>query len=234
MGTFKLIKLMDIVIDPSIQVREVEPYTVSKYAQAMREGVRFPPLILEDTSNRIVCGNHRYTAYKKVFNPETAVEVELMNFKGEAEIIRMAARDNSNHGRPLDTWDMKRIAIRLKELGDTPEEIAGLLSVPVKKINEWADMTVWVVGKKKKSKYLAPVKHGLEHLAGKKVNSEDYETHKKHDPGSPVKNMATVITRHIQSGWIDTGDEKTMGNLWELYINLKKFIETKMEKDKAA
>lgn len=223
-------KLMNIMLDPSIHVREIDPFTVSKYAQAMREGTVFPPLVLESKTNRIVCGNHRYTAYKRVFDPDFEVPVEFVKFKSEAEIIRMAARDNASHGRPLDTWDMKRVALRLKDLGDTPEEIARTLSVPVRKISEWAGMTVVVIGKNGKSRYVAPVKRGLEHMAGKEIKTDVYEAHKAHDPGNSVRSLAAVITRHINAGLIDVDDSKTMANLGDLYEALKKII----EKEKAA
>ena len=210
------VRLMDIIIDPNIQVREVEPYTVGHYAQAMKIGAKFPPLILEKKTNRCVCGNHRYFAYKRAFEPETLVPVTFREFANEAEIIRLAATDNSHHGKPLDTWDMKRVVIRLRDLGDTVEDVAKILSVPVKKIEKWAGLTVVVIGKNK-TKYSAPVKHGLEHLAGRTVTVAEYNLHKAHDYGNSVKNMAAIITRHINNGWIDIEDTKTMDNLVVLH-----------------
>jgi len=217
------IRLMDIVLDPSIQVREVEPFTVSKYVQSMREGAVFPPLLLEEKSNRIVCGNHRYTAYKKILQPESKVEVVLRKFAGEAEIIRTSAKDNATHGRPLDTWDMKRVAARLRDLGDKTEGIAAMFNIPVKKVEQWAGMSVVVIGKGK-SRYTAPVKHGLEHLAGKTIQAKDYESHKQHDYGIPIKNMAAIITRHLQSRWIASEDVKTVENLQALYTELGDYL----------
>ena len=220
----KKVKLMDIVIDPTIQVREVESYTVSKYAQAMRAGAEFPPIILEQGTNRAVCGNHRYYAYKTAFGPEYEIPVEFRTFANEAEIIRLAARDNISHGRQLDTWDQKRIVSRLLALGDTPEQLAELLSLPVRKIEEWGGMTVFVVGRKSRTRHVAPIKHGLEHMAGKTLKAEQYEEHERRDPGVPVKNMAAVITRHIVNGWIDESDERTMSNLKALQEALNVFI----------
>lgn len=222
------VKLMDIVIDPNIQVREVNPHTASQYAQAMRAGDIFPPLLLEKGSNRCVCGNNRYSAYKKVFSPDYEVDVFFKTFKNEAEIIKTAAKDNVTHGLPLGTWDKKRIALRLLELGSPIEEIAETLSVSIKKIMMWNGMTVCVVGGKEKSKLKAPVKHGLEHMAGKQMKESEYLEHSKRDPGQPVKNLAAVITRHIQNNWIDTEDVKTMENLKTLYIELSNLLNRKV------
>ena len=217
-------KLMNLVIDPNIQVREVEDFTVSKYAQSMRAGNVFPPLIIEEGTNRIICGNHRYTAYKRVYQPDYSVDVTTMKFGSEAELIRFAARDNAIHGKPMGTWDMKRVAIRLKELGDNHELIAETLSVPIEKVKKWEGMTVVVIGNGN-TKFTAPVKNGLEHIAGIRVQEKDYDAHKSHDPGVPIKNMAAVISRHIQNGWVNVNDKKTLENLSELNTALNGFFE---------
>lgn len=217
------IKLMDLIIDPSIQVRDVEAQTVSKYAGAMREGAEFPAIIV-DSQNRIVAGNHRYYAYKTVFEPEYEIDCIVQDFKSDTELILFAAGDNARHGKPMNTFDMKRVIIRLKNGGITPDDIASALSIPIKKIEEWAGMQVIVVGKNKKKSY-EPVKHNLEHLAGKTVTQEVYTKHIKHDLGTPIKNLAAIITRHINDNLIDTEDVKTMQNLRELSEALKGFLD---------
>ena len=98
----KKIKIMDLIIDPSIQVREVEPQTVSKYAAAMREGAEFPAIIV-DENNRIIAGNHRYYSYKTVFEPETEINCIEKTFSSESDLILFAAGDNARHGKPLNT-----------------------------------------------------------------------------------------------------------------------------------
>lgn len=220
------IKLMDIVIDPTIQVREVKPFTVSKYAQAMKAGAQFPPLLLEEKTNRVVCGNNRYFAYKSAFDPDYEITVEFRRFKDDAEIIRVAAKDNSTHGAQMDTWDCKRIASRLIGYGDTPEQIAEVLSIPVKKIETWSGMNVIVIGNKAKGvkTEALPVKNSLSHMAGQKIKAADYEAHSRSDLGTPVKNLAAMITRHIKSGLINTEDHKTMENLTALHSALGELL----------
>lgn len=220
------VKLMDIVVDPTIQVREVEAYTVSAYAHAMRSGAKFPPLVIEAVTNRLVAGNHRYFAYKQTVKPETMIAVETRQFGSEAELIRFAAADNARHGRPLDTWDKKRIVARLRKLGDSAESIAELLGVSVGRVEEWAGHTVIVIGKRGKStlKTPEPIKRGLDHMAGKEITREAYLAHERHDIGSPVKNLAAIITRHITDNLIDTEDAKTMENLEALHGALSDFF----------
>ena len=125
--------------------------------------------------------------------------------------------------------------MRLKEYGDTKEQTAELLSIPVHKIEKWAGLTVVVIGNGKPGRQRpvpveAPVKHGLEHLAGETVKQSDYKNHERRDMGIAVKNMAAMITRHINAGWIDTEDPKTMENLTALHAALEKLL----KKQKAA
>jgi len=159
-------------------------------------------------------------------DPETTVRVEVREFEDDAAILRFAAKDNAQHGRPLDTWDKKRIVARLLSMGDNAEDLAALLGVSVKRVEEWAGIQVVVVGKRGKSTLRThePVKHGLEHMAGKEIDAEAYRAHERHDYGTPVKNMAAMITRHITDGLINTDDEKTMANLRDLYTALATLI----------
>lgn len=217
------IKLMDVVVDPTMQVREVTPYTVSKYAQAMRAGAKFPPLLLEKGTNRIVCGNHRYYAHKSTKKPEDLIDVSFQEFENEAALIRCAAKDNATHGEPLSTWDKKRISLRLSSLGDTPEDIAALLAVPVSKVQSWGGMTVVVVGNGHKPG-ARPVKASFDTSSVKSVNVKEYEEHARKDSGVPIKNQAAMITRFLKNGWINTDDEKTMSNLRDLLDALESFF----------
>ena len=182
------IRLDEIVIDPTIQVREVEAHTVSKYAASMRSGETFPALLVETGTNRLVCGNHRYFAYKRVLEPSDKVSCEFREFADEADIIRVAARDNATHGRPLDTWDLKRITLKLQRLGDSSEAIAQLLGVPVSKVETWSGMKVVVIGKqgRRVMRHEEPLKRGLEHMAGKEISEEQWTEHALRDLGVQI------------------------------------------------
>jgi hypothetical protein len=221
------IRLDEIVIDPTIQVREVEAHTVSKYAASMRSGETFPALLVEKGTNRLVCGNHRYFAYKRVLEPSDKVSCEFREFADEADIIRVAARDNATHGRPLDTWDLKRITLKLQRLGDSSEAIAQLLGVPVSKVETWSGMKVVVIGKqgRRVMKHEEPLKHGLEHLAGKEIPEDQWTEHVQRDRGVPARQQAMTLTRWISNGWIDESDTRTLEALEELHDSLTTLLE---------
>jgi hypothetical protein len=212
------IELQNLVIDPSIQVRTVNPQTVSTYRQAHRSGAEFPPLIVENKTNRIVCGNHRYYVYKSELQPTDTIQCHAVTYPSEVDLIKHAAGDNAQHGLQLSTFDKKRIIVRLKSLGEDYDSISQVLAVPVKKVQELAGMTVVVVGKKKKKKYTRtePLKRGLEHLQGKTVTEEQYAEHANKDRGVSAVSMASTLIRWIDNGWI-SNDELTMARMRRLH-----------------
>ena len=229
----KKIKLQNLVIDPTIQVREVCSQTVSKYRQAYRAGAQFPPIVVDKKTLRVVCGNHRYFMLKGLIEPSDLVDCEVIDFKSEQDLLKYAARDNSVHGRPLSTFDKKRIILRLKKLKTTDAELSKILGIPEKRISQLAGMTVCVVGGKGKKKYKReePLKRGLEHLKGREVTEDQYQEHKHKDRGIQASSMAKALTRWIDNGWI-SGDEITMAAMTDLYASLGVFLDGKKLKVK--
>lgn len=196
--------------DQILDLRPVNPLFVSRYRQAMRNGDKFPPLII-DRQGAIISGNHRYSAYLAEFGEDYEIEVIIKTYKTAAERIEDAIRDNAKHGNPLDGITRKRAVLILTELGRKPGEIANLLGVSVKRIEEMAGMSVMIVGGG-----THPLKRGLEHMAGKKVTPEEYEEHRTMDQGVPAAQCAQQLIRWIHNGWIDWTDIKTVSVMKEL------------------
>lgn len=198
------IKLTELKQDNEIlEIRRVNPVFVSRYRQAMRAGAQFPPLIV-DKDGTIISGNHRYQAAIEEFGESHKIECERRTYKNEAERIADAIRDNSKHGNPLDGISRKRAICRLISLGMPDGDVANLIGVSIKKLEEIAGETVIVRGNGN-----VPVKRGLEHIAGETVAKADYDTHIKKDMGIPAKRTIEQLIRWIENGWIDMNDEGT-------------------------
>jgi DNA modification methylase len=66
-----LISLDSIVFDGSIYPRQrPSTSTINEYADALASGAKFPPIILEADTNRLLDGYHRWKAYLKCQEPE--------------------------------------------------------------------------------------------------------------------------------------------------------------------
>lgn len=197
-----------------IEIRPVNLVFVSRYRQAMREGDQFPLMVI-DQQGRIVSGAHRYTAYRDEMGEEFKVQCIKRTYKTEADLLEDAVKDNAKHGNPLDGISRKRAMIKLVELGRSPDDVAKLLGVAVKRIETWGKETVLVVGNAGKTQ-AKPIKRGLLHMAGTSVAEREYEAHIDADRGLKAVELARQLIRHLQNGWIDIKDEKTAETLIKL------------------
>ena len=221
------IKVSDLKFsDELLELRPINIWVVSKYRQAMREGAKFPKIVI-DGNNTIIAGNHRVTAYKQEFGDDYIVDAEVKTFVSPRDMVEYFARDNATHGLPLEGIEKKRIAARLLDLGASAENIASIFGVAVKRVEEWAGLTVCVIGNTtapgaiKKVDYM-PVKKGSEHMAGIEVTRAEYESHNESDLGLEDYVIADCLTSRIRRGWIDFDNEKSVKSLRELRNELNK------------
>lgn len=219
-------KISSLSLHPDIiEIRPVNTIFVSRYRQAMRQGDIFPPIII-DQKNRIVSGAHRYTAYLDEYGDNHKIFCIQRKYTSEADLIEDAVKENAKHGMPLDGISRRRATLKLSILGRTPEDIARLLGVAVKRIETWGSQTVMVVGNDGKVQ-TKPVKRGLDHLVGTFVEPEEYKAHISHDRGVPAKELAKQLIRHIDNGWLDPHDPELPGVLSELRGKLAKLSNAK-------
>lgn len=213
----KKIKLMDLIHAPELQVREINPIVVSTYSESVKAGTQFPAIMV-DERNRIICGYHRYSAYKKNYAPDTLIECDVIKNKSDVELIMIAAGDNSRNGWPLTTFEKKTVSLRLiKEHKVNPTEVSKILGVRVNRIEEWGGMTVTIVGTNGMTKE-EPLKRGFEPMAGKTVREGDYIQHKVHDYGVRIGRLCNQIISIVKRDSVWVTDEPA---LRELYSELK-------------
>ena len=206
--------------DTLLEIRPINAYVVSEYRQAMRNGDRFPPLVI-DRKSRIICGYHRYNAAIAEFGEDHAIECEVQTFANEAAAIKYALQDNARHGTRLTGITKRRAICKLLELGEDAASIAQTLGVAVQRIEEMAGLTVVVLGGGRKQQDM-PVKHGLEHMAGKTVSAEQYEAHSQADRGIRCAAQADQLRRWIENDWVDWEDAKTSEAMTRLHEAMTK------------
>ncbi len=214
-GEIVMVRLGDIVFDPNIQIRSVNSVTVSEYKEAMRAGREFPPLILQSETNRLVCGYHRYEAYKGIKEPTDKVPCIYKEFKNDLEVIKLAVYDNSIHGRPLSTWDKKNAFDRMVGLGESKGNIASLLGVTINTIEEWDSLRVLVRCDNGETKAM-PVKRSWRDMVGLTVSEKEYSSHVHGDIGVATERLISQLIRMVNGNKIDQENENLMGRLKEL------------------
>lgn len=149
------------------------------------------------------------------YGEDHMVDVIEMPFDNEGEKIAFAVKQNIAHGLPLDGISKRNALFKLSELGWTPERLAGLFGVSVKRIEKWGEEYVVIRGKP------APVKAGIEHLHGKRMSQDVYERHRKRDVGLPAYQLADQLMRWIKDGLVNMEDEKNIESLRALKAELE-------------
>jgi hypothetical protein len=121
-----------------VQVRDTAqlapPKEVSKYAQAMKRGDQFPPVVLT-ADGVMVDGNTRTEAANKVgWRTFPAFEVDVVFSKApdsvKRQLVYLGAGFNLTHGRGMNTANLTNIVESLALDDDTPQELARRLHIP--------------------------------------------------------------------------------------------------------
>jgi ParB-like chromosome segregation protein Spo0J len=145
-------KLVKFVFDPNFQTNNIDeqaslknqarfeplhPENVSRYAEAMARGDKFPPIVIHQLDSglyRVDDGNHRYQAYKR--NNITEIPVYILDAGTTDETLRVITFEaNARHGEPPSDEERRRHAIYLTDNGMTNIAAAAIVNLPVSTVN---------------------------------------------------------------------------------------------------
>lgn len=204
-------KLNELFIDKNLtELRPINAIFVSRYRQAYRSGAEMPLIVIDKKTNKVISGNHRYTALMQEYGPDHKVKVKSLDFKNEKERLEFFVRENATHGNPLDGITKKRLAIALTDAGATPEEIAGLFNVSVRKVEHWGDHGAIVTIGRGKTTKMVPLKRGVEIPPDETITEKQYKEHITSDRGVKPSTMAAQLTRWLNNGWVAASDQNTL------------------------
>jgi hypothetical protein len=111
------IPLTKINADPAIQqrVNGTSEEVVAEYAQAMRDGVTFPPpIVFSDggVDHHLADGFHRVAAYRRAHPDKQEIECEVRH-GGHDDALLCACGANASHGLPRTRADKEKIVLLL-------------------------------------------------------------------------------------------------------------------------
>jgi len=133
------IEIGKIVFDSSIYPREKpSSSTISEYADALIGGAKFPPIVLEEGTNRLLDGYHRWKAYASV-DGVSEIECEFHKIPEGITASLYALSLSSRNGMRPSTKEKKLAAQRqYKDHPGTPNKvIAQLAGVSAGKVAEY-------------------------------------------------------------------------------------------------
>lgn len=133
MAQQRIIEISELQKSKTLYPRVSVSYeTVLKYAYAMRNGNKFPPIIvgLYEGKKLIIDGIHRVEAYKKLNKKQITAVVK--EFKTERDLFIESVRLNNSHGKPYGKDDVKKIVLKLKKMNVDAVTISNITCMPGK------------------------------------------------------------------------------------------------------
>lgn len=138
-----LIKIVEIELDTNIYPRlQVGWLTAFQYAQAMRAGSVFPPILLGKLKHKLflVDGWHRLQAMKMLH--EEYIRATVKKYESKREMFLDAVKLNIVHGRPISQQEKTRIIDKLLQYGMQLEEISSVVHVPLDKMTVYTSRII--------------------------------------------------------------------------------------------
>lgn len=217
------VSLKEIYFDEDLYPRDSFNHKTSYiYSQSMNAGAVFPPIVLALLNNRkyLVDGKHRIEANK--MNKKENIKAVVHTEWSKKKIFEEAVRLNVAHGKTLTPYDKRKIALKLREMNSTPEEISKLIQVPEDKLENFIGsrlvntLTGDVVDSEENEKMAkeigqAILKSGIKHFAGKTLSEEDFEDLEKNQKFLYTATQAGLLKeliRLIESNLLDVSNKQ--------------------------
>lgn len=161
-----------LLLDENLYPRhKVDATHVAHIRSAMRADEELPPVIADRKSKKVADGFHRITAALKEFGEEAEVEVEWRDHEDDGALLLDAIHMNSGHGSNLSRYDRVRCLQLAEEFGVTLEDVAAALR---SRPGEVQELRVTRTAKGSRGT-MTPIKHGLGHMAGRKITKKQAE-----------------------------------------------------------
>jgi len=214
------LRLSELVLDWDLYPRQnVDSQHVGNLCDAIRGGASLPPIIVDAKSKRVIDGFHRYRAFRREFDGDPVIGVELREYASDREMLLDAIRLNASHGRALTKQDKTRCLLLAKKYRVAVKMVAQALCMRPSDIKALAEGRV----ASSKSGRPVPLKRGLDHLAGATLTDEQIDVLPKLS-GMPATFHARQLILLIETGMLNTSDADTMEVLRELYCKLETVI----------
>lgn len=196
------LKASELIEDFSIYPRNcVFDGHVYDLAEARRAGAIFPPIRADATSKRITDGFHRRRSEIRLSGDDAPIEVMLIEYKNDAEMVCDAIASNAVHGRRLTTADIARCAALGKQFRISREKLADLLHVTRDKLK---DITATRFASGASGQVV--LRRPMAHLANRKLTKAQ-EAVADHVGGQTAIHHANVLIKLIESRSLPDDDQ---------------------------
>ena len=212
-------KASELVEDFSIYPRNcVFDGHVYDLAESVRSGAAMPPIVADKESKRLTDGFHRRRSHIRVSGPDAVVDVMLVGYRSEADMVLDAIARNATHGRRLTTADIARCATLGKKYRISRERLSSALHVTRQKLTD-------IAGTRTASGPTRPVvlRRPMAHLANTKL-TQAQEDVAEHVGGQTAIYHANILIKLIESRSLPPEDEALVDRLRQLHESLEELL----------
>lgn len=217
----KTVKAIELVFDwnlwPRHKAETLDITNLNQLKDALRAGMRFPPVIVDEKSLRIIDGFHRTRATLDVLGDEGAIEVEFRRYASEAEMFLEAGALN-NHGLKLGPLDRAHFILKARRMKIPPAAIATALGMDPKKMKEFIEKR----SAKTQAGEVIPLPAGARNLAGM-VLTESQEHFARTSNGCLPEMYARMLLNALNADAL-TLEEKTIALLAQLNEKIEEVL----------
>ena len=221
------VPLSALVEDMDLYPRHaVDGQHVASLVNALAAGEKLPPIVADAKSKRITDGWHRARAHRRHSGPACEVDVEMVEYADEAELLLDAVGRNSAHGRRLDAVDRRRSVLMLRAVGINDTKIGQALRMPAERVER---LTISVATTAKSSDQLVPgtqviaLKRSTAHLAGQRLTKQQADVHKTM-PGTSLTLIARQLRLALENDLADLTNEEFVAELRALSEVLAEYV----------
>lgn len=211
----KKIKAIELVFDwnlwPRQAIQKLDSTNLSRMKDALRARFPLPPVIVNKKDLRLIDGFHRTKAYLAVFGDNVEMDVELREYKNDAEMFLDAGRLNAYQGLTMSPKDKAHFMIKCRKFKIPPAAIAEALGMDVEKMKEFIKKR----SAKTESGETIPLPAGARNLAGKKLTP--VQEHFARTANGCMPEMYTSMLINALKADALTLTDKTIIRLKELY-----------------
>jgi len=142
------IPIASITVDLELYPRRSYVWEKSyRYAQNMKVGIKFPPILVADFEGKyvLVDGLHRMKAHERL--GLTTIEAIVIPYKNRKDIFYDAVKLNNVHGFGCTFYDNIQNFSKLRKLGVSDNEISLLVGSPIDRFERYLERLTTVDGK---------------------------------------------------------------------------------------
>jgi hypothetical protein len=210
-----------LVLDFAFYPRtSIDEQRVSKYADAWRANESFPPVVVSRGDWRVIDGFHRIRGLEKALGKEATIEVEVRDYKTDADRYMDSVALNARHGLSLNSLDLARCIILAKDFGIEEEKFRLAAGITEAKHERLVKQKL----AERKDGTSIPIKRTFAQFAGTQV-SKKIEQANDRASGLPQRWYVDQLLNIIDSGGLDVADEELMRKIEKLRAALDKIAQ---------